>query len=75
MGHKNSKGNVSLTNYKGESKNPLQADKTIVGYFEEWTSDIKQMDCVKHTNYNSVRNMLKKWGKIDQGNILKKLNA
>ena len=33
------------------------------------------MDCEKHTNYNSVRNMLKNWGKIEQNNIHKKLNA
>lgn len=33
------------------------------------------MDCEKHTNYNSVRNMLKKWGKIEQADIHIKLNA
>lgn len=65
----------SLCRYKGESKEILRVEKTIVGYFEEWTSDIKQMDCEKHTNYNSVRNMLKKWGSIEQTNIHKKLNA
>ena len=69
------KFDYSLNSYKGESKAMLQAEKTIVGYFEEWTSDIKQMDCEKHTNYNSVRNMLKKWGKIEQHSIHKKLNA
>lgn len=50
-------------------------EKTIVGYFEEWTSAIKQMECEKHTNYNSVRNMLKNWGRIEQNTIHKKLNA
>lgn len=65
----------SLNSYKGESKSTVQVEKTIVGLFEEWTSDIKQMDCEKHTNYNSARNMIKKWGKIEQNNIHKKLNA
>ena len=69
------KFDYSLHSYKGESKNLSKEEKTIVGYFEEWTSDFKQMDCEKHTNYNSVRNMLKKWGKIEQNNIHKKLNA
>ena len=65
----------SLNRYKGESKNPLQqAEKSIVEYFEQWTSSYKQMDCEKHTNYNSVRNMLRKWGKIDQSNIHLKLS-
>jgi len=48
--------------------------KSIVAYFEEWVSSYKQMDCEKHTNYNSTRNMLKKWGKIDETNIQKKLS-
>ncbi len=33
------------------------------------------MDCEKHTNYNSTRNLLRKWGKITQENIIKKFNA
>src|SRR5689334_18997899 len=70
----NEKFDHSLCKYKGELKAPLQAEKTIVDYFEEWTSAIKQMDCEKHTNYNSVRNMLKKWGVIEQHNMQKKLN-
>lgn len=65
----------SLSRYKGEPNNQASSEKTIVGYFQEWTSDVKQMDCEKHTNYNSLRNMLNKWGKIEQNNILKKLNS
>lgn len=65
----------SLKSYKNEPENIPSLNKSIVQYFEEWTSDIKQMDCEKHTNYNSVRNMLRKWGTIEQSNIHKKLNA
>ena len=32
------------------------------------------MDCEVHTNYNSTRNMLRKWGKITEENITNKLN-
>jgi len=71
----NDKFDYSLNSYKGEPGNAPSVNKSIVQYFEEWTSDVKQMDCEIHTNYNSVRNMLNKWGVIEQSNIDKKLNA
>jgi len=71
----NEKFDHSLSRYKCESNIQVKTEKSIVCYFEEWTSDIKQMDCEKHTNYNSLRNMLRKWGSIEQFNIHKKLNA
>ncbi len=128
MGHKYSKGSVSITEYKGRIRlrwrhlqkryslnlsiwnqlNLLQArksalqieldiitdnfDSTLLKYsgktfaaaktspksfvelFEEWTVSYKQMDCDVHTNYNSCRNMIRKWGKVNQDNILSKLN-
>lgn len=61
--------------YQSETENFPQVKKTVVAYFEEWTSHIKQMDCELHTNYNSLRNMLRKWGDIEQSSIVKKLNA
>jgi integrase len=126
MGHRNSKGTVSIINYKGRvrlrwryfskrysinlfaytkentlharitaleieqdivlgrfdqtlvkygvKQNEKEEPKTIVAYFEEWVTNYKQMDCDKHTNYNSTRNMMRKWGKIEEGNIQKKLS-
>jgi integrase len=72
----NNKFDHSLSRYRGTSESkPIVSEKTIVQYFEEWTSSYKQMDCEKHTNYNSVRNMLRKWGKIQQSNVLGKFNA
>lgn len=72
----NNKFDLSLSKYRGTSESkPIVSEKTIVQYFEEWTSSYKQMDCEKHTNYNSVRNMLRKWGKIQQSNVLAKFNA
>ena len=126
MGHRNSKGTVSIINYKGRvrlrwrylserysinlfaytkentlharitaleieqdivigrfdqtlvkygvKQNEKEEPKTVVTYFEEWVSNYKQMDCERHTNYNSTRNMMRKWGKIEEGNIQKKLS-
>jgi integrase len=62
----------TLKKYKAEPQS-INVVKTIVSYFEEWVSFYKQMDCDKHTNYNSTRGMLIKWGDIQEGNIQKKL--
>lgn len=65
----------SLMRYRSELGRTAKETKTIVELFEKWVSEYKQMDCEKHINYFSVRNMLKKWGIIEQHNILAKLNA
>jgi integrase len=64
----------SLTKYGGKCNLKREDNKSIVSYFEEWVTDYKQMDCEIHTNYNSTRNMLKKWGDIQESNIQKKLS-
>lgn len=71
----NDRFDYSLNKYKGKNESPSITEKTFVEYFEEWTTSYKQMDCELHTNYNSVRNMLKKWGKTNQSNILHKFNS
>lgn len=67
---------TTLLKYSNK-KSPVKNIKntSIVGLFEEWTKDYKQMDCDINTDYNSLRGMLKKWKIITQDNILKKLNA
>jgi len=65
----------TLIKYGGKDANSNKKSKSIVAYFEDWVSFYKQMDCEKHTNYNSTRNMLRKWGKITQETIVKKFNA
>lgn len=69
------KFDFSLNSYKGLPEQVKSNDKTFVEFFEEWTISYKQMDCELHTNYNSVRNMLKKWGETNQSNILQKFNS
>jgi integrase len=65
----------TLNSYLEIKSNKSQVHKSIVELFEEWVKEYKQMDCEIHTNYNSTRNMLRKWGKISQENIVKKFNA
>ncbi len=69
------KFDFTLARYRGKPETLKSTGRTIVEYFEEWTSSYKQMDCEQHTNYNSVRNMLRNWGKVEQSNIHIKLNA
>jgi integrase len=64
----------TLNSYSENKSNKSQIQKSIVELFEEWVKDYKQMDCEIHTNYNSTRNMLRKWGKITEENITNKLN-
>jgi integrase len=65
----------TLNKYKTKPEIILSVEGSIVKLFEEWVSNYKQMDCEKHTNYNSTRNMMKKWGKIEEVNIQKKLSS
>jgi integrase len=65
----------SLQKYSGKDKPSPSTGKSIVKYFEEWTTSYKQMDCEKHCNYNQVRNMISKWGLVSQSTILAKFNS
>lgn len=65
----------TLVKYSGKEKSAIKSiPKSFVELFEEWTISYKQMDCEIHTNYNSCRNMIRKWDKVTQDNILGKLN-
>jgi integrase len=70
----NNKFDFTLVKYGGKEVLIKEESKTIVAYFEVWVSNYKQMDCDNHTNYNSTRGMLIKWGDIQEGNIQKKLS-
>jgi integrase len=66
---------TTLVSYTGKERDKVRSSQNIVELFEEWVKDYKQMDCEIHTNYNSTRNMLKKWDKITQESIVKKFNG
>ena len=56
-------------------QSPSSTGKSFMLLFEQWVISCKQMDCEEHTNYNSTRNMIRKWGEVKQENILSKINA
>jgi integrase len=65
----------TLVKYSGNTVAAAKTSpKSFVELFEDWTISYKQMDCEVHTNYNSCRNMIRKWSKVTQDNVLSKLN-
>lgn len=67
----------SLEKYKPPKRKQIQEEepvKTMVGYFEEWASVYKQMDCETHIDYYTMRNTLKKWGDFTEKTLLTNLN-
>lgn len=64
----------SLCRYTGK-EHQAKPSADFTGLFEYWVKNFKQMDTELNTNYNSTRNMIRKWGRVDAGNIVKKLNA
>lgn len=68
---------TTLVRYGGKQSAPVRSvsrGQDFTALFEDWTKSYKQMDCEVHTNYNSTRNMVRKWGKVTQDNLLYKLN-
>lgn len=66
---------TTLNKYVVRSKRSEYLQMSFVELFEYWVKNFKQMDCEIHTNYNSTRNMIRKWGKVDAGYVVKKFNA
>ena len=63
----------------GARKNKLGKEagfpETFVKQFEWWVKQLLHMDCELHINYNAFRNIIRKWGKVEEGNVLKKMNS
>lgn len=69
---------VSLSKYSGriiEVAEEPKNDLTVVGNFEKWVKDYKQLDCDKNSDYYHLRSTLRKWGEIDPGEMLQLLNT
>jgi integrase len=66
---------LTLFKYTGKKEQVIKQPSDFTSLFEYWVKNFKQMNCEMHTNYNSTRNMIRKWGKVDAGNIVKKFNA
>jgi len=65
----------SLIRYNGKRIDTGSKGRTFVQLFESWVKNYKQMECEIHTNYNAIRNMIRKWDRVDSSNIVRKLNA
>jgi len=65
----------TLGKYKLSNNKKPVTNKTVVEYFEEWTSTCRQMDCEKDVDYHALRNTIQKWGKVTENNLLAKLSA
>ena len=65
----------SLSKYSGKESKSSLPRMNFSELFEHWVKNYKQMDCDVHTNYNSTRNMIRKWGMVNSGNILRKFNS
>lgn len=72
----NGEFDATLCKYKGVKPPQMveQSIKIFVEQFEHWVKEYKQMDCNKNVDYYYLRNTIKKWGEVNQGNILRKLN-
>ncbi|MES2373835.1 MAG: tyrosine-type recombinase/integrase [Bacteroidota bacterium] len=64
----------TLLRYKGEP-NTTAIIKPFKEQYEEWVSNYLNMDCEKNVNYNAFRNMIRKWGQVNEANVLEKFNA
>jgi integrase len=68
----------TLVKYGARKKEPggeVGFPETFVQQFEWWVKQLLHMDCELHINYNAFRNRIRKWGKVEEGNVLKKMNS
>ncbi|GAA4334947.1 site-specific integrase [Flaviaesturariibacter amylovorans] len=66
---------LSLDKYRPGQKAAEQEPKTIIELFEGWVRDYRNMDCEKDIDYNSTRNMMRRWGRFDTRSVVRLLNA
>jgi integrase len=66
---------TTLDKYTPEANLVVKENKTLVEHFEHWVKNYRNMDCEKHIDYNSTRNMMLRWGKFDVNDVVKHFNA
>lgn len=74
----NSQFDQSLVKYGGKMIHVHQENvhpKSMVQYFEKWVKEYKQLDCNKNSDYNHLRNTLRKWGEVNPSELLQSLNT
>jgi integrase len=68
----------SLVKYGAKSTVKIDEHDTAlstVQYFEKWVKEFKQLDCERNSDYNHLRNTLRKWGELQPNDLVSKLNA
>lgn len=61
---------VTLVRYTKRQQPVPARVKSMVTLFEEWVTDYRQMNCELNSDYYQVRNMLRRWGDINEVTIL-----
>ncbi|MBW0160197.1 MAG: tyrosine-type recombinase/integrase [Sediminibacterium sp. Gen4] len=64
----------SLAKYKGISST-VTPKMGFTEQYEAWVRDYMNMDCEVNTNYNAFRNMIRKWGEVNEQNVIVKFNS
>lgn len=68
---------ATLKKYKpvaAQEVSPAPVSKTLVEHFQDWVKNYRNMDCEKDIDYNSTRNMMRKWGKFDESSVVMHFN-
>jgi integrase len=50
-------------------------NRSIVEHFEHWVQNYRHMNCESDVDYYSLRNTIRRWGRVDENNMLQKLNT
>lgn len=67
---------TTLASYvkKKQLKDVVKEAINLVGLFEQWVTEYRQLSCEVNTDYYQIRNLLKKWGQVNEFTILGNLN-
>jgi hypothetical protein len=60
---------ATLENYKPTTRQAPIEQKPLVNHFEDWVRNYRNMSCDTDIDYNSSRNMMRKWGSFTTSNI------
>lgn len=65
---------ITVRRYKPLAAQEVEAvEKSIVEHFEEWVRTYRNMDCEKDKDYNATRNMMKRWGEFNVGDVVNRM--
>lgn len=67
---------ITLTSYQNNKqlKEIVSEELNLVKLFEQWVKEYRQLSCEVNTDYYQVRNLLKRWGQVQENTLLDFLN-